>query len=81
MIRYHYVHLDGSYYCLAKRHPLEIKQGAPGTPGDHILLKVILKPIKAMIRTLSQKLSNIMRFENFEIIRFCHTLTHKFCHN
>ena len=30
----------------AKRHPLEINKGAP---GDLMLLKVILKPIKVMI--------------------------------
>ena len=29
------------------------------------------------IRRLSQKFNEIVRFENFEIIRFCHTLTYE----
>ena len=32
-------------------------------------------------RTISQKFNEILRFENFEIIRFRHTLTHENCHN
>ena len=47
--------------------------------------KVILKPIKVMnmqnFRLLPQKFSEISRFEKFEFLRFCLTLTHKNCHN
>ena len=32
-------------------------------------------------RPLSQKFSEISRFENFEFLRFCLTLTHRNCHN
>ena len=32
-------------------------------------------------RPLSQKLSKISRFEKFEFLRFCLTLTHRNCHN
>ena len=45
----------------AKRHPLEINKGAP---GDLILLKVILKPIKVMItcKKLAPYLKISMRY-------------------
>ena len=33
------------------------------------------------IRSLSQKLREILRFEKFDIMRFCLTLTQKNCHN
>ena len=32
-------------------------------------------------RPLSQKFSEISRFEKFEFLRFCLTLTHRNCHN
>ena len=32
-------------------------------------------------RPLSQKFSEISRFEKFEFMRFCLTLTHRNCHN
>ena len=47
-----------------------------------MLLKAFWKPIKVMSRCkknrpLSQKFNEILRFENFEITRFCLTLTHE----
>ena len=52
----------------AKRHPLEIKQGAP---WDLRLLKVILKPIKVMItyKNLGPYLKNLTRYWDLKILR------------
>ena len=36
---------------------------------------------KQNFRPLSQKFSEIWRFEKFEFLRFCLTLTHRNCHN
>ena len=47
----------------AKRHPLEINKGAP---GDLMLLKVILKPIKVMITC--KKLDPYLKIPT----RYCH---------
>ena len=61
-------------------HPLEINKEAPWDP----LLKVILKPIKFMITCKKsgkylKKFTEILRFENFEITRFCYTLAYENC--
>ena len=51
-----------------------------GTP--FMLLKVILKPMKVMItckryRPITPKFTEILRFENYKMTRFCCTLTYK----